>query len=50
MENKSVMYGTLERLYSEGRLTEVGLNNAVGKGWITEEEKNTILGVVETVE
>lgn len=50
METKSVMYGTLERLYTEGRLTEVGLNNAVAKGWIKEEEKNSILAVVGTVE
>ena len=49
MENKSTMFNTLERLYTEGRLTEVGLSNAVTKGWITEEEKNSILAV-ETVE
>lgn len=44
------MYDTLKRLYTEGRLTENGLNNAVTKEWITEEEKNIILGVVETLE
>lgn len=44
------MYETLKRLYNEGRLTEVGLSNAVTKGWITEEEKNSILGVEETAE
>lgn len=49
MENKSAMFITLERLYNDGRLTEVGLSNAVTKGWITEAEKNSILAV-ETVE
>lgn len=37
------MFETLMRLYIEGRLTEEKLNNAVAKGWITEEQKNKIL-------
>lgn len=37
------MYETLLRLYIQGKLTEVGLNNAVTKGWITEEEKEKII-------
>lgn len=37
------MYYTLLRLYTEDRLTEKGLGNAVGKGWITEEQKQEII-------
>lgn len=37
------MYETLMRLYNEGRLPEVGLSNAVTKGWITEEQKKEII-------
>lgn len=33
------MFETLKRLYTEGKLSEEGLNNAVEKGWITEEQK-----------
>ena len=44
------MFETLKRLYNAGRLTENGLTNAVAKGWITEEEKSSILGIEETVE
>ena len=36
------MYETLLRLWKEGKLTEEKLNNAVLKGWITEEQKATI--------
>lgn len=32
------MYDRLLRLYTEGRLSDTGLDNAVSKGWITEEE------------
>lgn len=32
------MYETLLRLYIDGRLSDVGLNNAVEKDWIKEEE------------
>jgi hypothetical protein len=38
------MFETLKRLYQEGKATEVHLNNALTKGWITEEEYNTIVG------
>lgn len=37
------MFETLKRLYLEGRLNEVGLSNAVTKGWITEEQKQEII-------
>lgn len=37
------MFYTLLRLYSQGRLTEQGLSNAVEKHWITEEEKEEIV-------
>ena len=33
------MYETLLRLWREDKLTEEKLNNAVLKGWITEEQK-----------
>jgi hypothetical protein len=39
----SPMYPTLERLYDAGRLTVAQLDNAVVKGWITEQEKLDIL-------
>lgn len=37
------MYYTLLRLYTESRLTENGLTNAVTKAWITEEQKAEII-------
>lgn len=37
------MFETLNRLYSEGRLTETGLQNAVVKGWITQEQADEII-------
>ena len=37
------MFETLLRLYKEGKLTEEKLDNAVIKGWITEEQKQEIL-------
>lgn len=40
---KSDMYDRLERLYSDGELTLPGLDRAVSKGWITEEEKERII-------
>ena len=39
----SPMYPTLERLYSQGKLTEAHLNTAVVKKWISETEKQQIL-------
>ena len=37
------MYDTLTRLYTEGKLTEAGLQNAVTKGWITQEQMDEII-------
>lgn len=42
------MYHTLYRLYIEGRLTEIGLTNAVSKGWIVEEQKQEIIASKST--
>ena len=38
------MYERLKRLYNEGRLTKEGLENAVARGWITEEQMLEIIG------
>ncbi len=38
-----IMYESVRRLYLEGRISEAGLNNAVTRGWITPEEKTTIM-------
>lgn len=37
------MYERLKRLYIEGKIAEEGLNEAVRKKWITEEEKEMII-------
>lgn len=39
------MFETLMRLYDggKGKLTEAGLDKAVLKGWITEDQKNEII-------
>lgn len=37
------MYERLKQLYADGKLDEAGLDRAVGKGWITEEQKVEIL-------
>lgn len=37
------MYNTLKRLYQSGKLDETGLENAVTKGWISEEQKAEIM-------
>ena len=37
------MYYTLLRLYTEDRLTEKGLTNAISKGWISAEQKVEII-------
>ena len=39
------MFDTLKRLYSDGKLTDTGLENAVAKGWITQEQADEIKGV-----
>ena len=41
------MYERLKRLYQEGRLDKKGLENAVARGWITEEEMQEILASKE---
>ena len=38
------MFETLKRLYQEGKATGIHIMNAFEKGWITEEEYNTIVG------
>lgn len=37
------MFERLKRLYQSGQLNESAIQNAVTKGWITEEEANNIL-------
>lgn len=37
------MYERLKRLYSDGKINENGLEKAVTKGWITEEQMNKII-------
>ena len=38
------MYERLKRLYREGKIDEQGLENAVAKGWITQEQADEIMG------
>lgn len=38
------MFETLMRLYVTGKLSVAGLANAVIKGWITEAQKQDIMG------
>ena len=37
------MFETLKRLWVEGKLTEIKLDSAVSKGWITSEQKIEIM-------
>ena len=37
------MFERLKRLYSEGKINETSINNAVEKGWITQEQADEIL-------
>ena len=37
------MFETLQRLFEEGKLDEIGLTNAVKLNWITEDQKDEIL-------
>ena len=37
------MFETLKRLYGAKMIDETKLENAVSKGWITEEQKNEIM-------
>jgi hypothetical protein len=41
------MFETLKRLYNASRLTQAGLQNAVTKGWITQEEYDLIVNEPE---
>ena len=41
------MFNRLKRLYEEGKIGESELDNAVSKGWITEEQKYEIMGIEE---
>ena len=36
------MFERLKRLYDNGQLDETGINNAVKKGWITQEQADEI--------
>ena len=44
------MYERLLNLYLSGRLDEVGLQKAVDRGWITENQKNEIIAQKTTFE
>lgn len=37
------MYNRLKKLHLAGRLNDVGLKNAVTRGWITEDQKAEII-------
>lgn len=38
------MYERLKLLYETGKLSATGIQNAVAKGWLTQEQANEILG------
>lgn len=44
------MYQKLKQMYELGRINEAYLIQAVKLGWITEEQKNEILGINKDVE
>ena len=46
----SKMYERLKRLYQEGRASEAMLQNAVKRGWITDEEMQEIIASKENPE
>lgn len=41
-----MMYDRLKYLYESGRINEAQLAVAVSKGWITEQQKNEIIGEI----
>lgn len=43
----SIRYQSLKRLWDAGRATENTIQAAVDKGWITQDEANDIMGIVE---
>jgi len=42
----NVYYCSLSRLYNTGKIIETQIQIAVAKGWITEEEANSIINMV----
>ena len=44
------MFERLKRLYTDGKITQEGINNAVTKGWITQEQANEIINPQNEVE
>lgn len=43
----NIRYQSLKRLWDAGRATENTIQAAVDKGWITQDEANEIMGIVE---
>ena len=43
----NVIYKRLKVLWDAGRATETTIKNAVDRGWITQDEANEIMGIVE---
>ena len=43
------MFDKLKNMYDAGRIDEKYLIQAIKLGWITEEEKNTIMGIAPEV-
>ena len=39
------MYERIKKLYLEGKLNDEGLDNALKRGWITQEQYDEIKGV-----
>lgn len=44
------MYKTIKRLYLAGKITENGLENAVKKGWITQEQADELTAATAELE
>ena len=42
------MFERLKRLYDSGQLDEIGIENAIKKGWLTEEQAFEILKPPDT--
>lgn len=43
------MYSIVKKIYLEGKIDDTGLDNAVTKGWITEEQKAEIIAAKEAL-
>lgn len=39
------MFETVKRLYLSGKLSVIGVENAVAKGWISREEADRLIGM-----